>query len=157
MRRTSQVRRQRGFSFIELLIVIVLVIIVAAFALPNFWKGRSGVNQNLAKARLAEVALAQSSFRSTLRNNRYGTLSELAATKPNGIPLLSLDVKSDSTAVVQENWTISDIETATDTTYGVAITGPATSKSCRPTYCVFEDGVVRGDQCGCDRSSPPIE
>lgn len=157
MRCEPPFRRQRGFSFIELLIVIALVAIVVAFALPNFWKGRGGVNQNLAKARLAEVALAQSSFRSTLRNNRYGTLSELAGTKPNGIPLLSLDVKPDATAQVQENWLISDIEDATATTYGVAIVGPPTSKNCRPTYCVFEDGVVRGDQCSCDRSSPPIE
>jgi|SRR5581483_3314595 len=149
--------RQRGFSFIELMIVIVLVVILAAIALPNFLKGRKGVNQNLAKARLAEVALAQSTFRSTLRNNRYGTLEELVNTKPNGAPLLALALGKDGTATLQEDWVIAEAETATDTTYGVAITGPATSKSCRPTYCVFEDGVVRGDQCGCDRNSPPIE
>ena len=75
--------------------------------------------------------------------------------------LLLVDVKPDATAVVQENWIISDIEDATDTTYGVAIIGLATSKqggfTCRPTFCVFEDGIVRGDQCSCDRTSPPIE
>ena len=157
MRCSHPMRRQRGFSFIELMIVIVLVIILAALALPNLLKGRKGVNQNLAKARLGEVALAQSTFRSTLRNNRYGTLAELVNTKPNGAPLLSLTFGKDGTAIVQEDWVISETETATDTTYGVAITGPASSKDCRPTYCVFEDGVVRGDQCGCDRNSPPIE
>lgn len=157
MRCSHPMRRQRGFSFIELMIVIVLVIILAALALPNLLKGRKGVNQNLAKARLGEVALAQSTFRSTLRNNRYGTLAELVNTKPNGAPLLSLTFGKDGTAIVQEDWVISETETATDMTYGVAITGPASSKDCRPTYCVFEDGVVRGDQCGCDRNSPPIE
>jgi len=159
MMRNGKARKQAGFSFVELLITVAVLVIVAAIALPNFLKGKKGVNQNLAKARLAEVALAQSTFRSTLRNNRYGALSELIETKPNGAPLLSLDLQPDGTAVVQENWVIAEIEDASDTTFGVALIGPrGTEKSpCRPTYCVFEDGVVRGSECDCDRSTPPIE
>src|SRR5437868_15436683 len=39
MGHAERFHRQKGFSFVELMIVIVLIVIVAAIALPNFWKG----------------------------------------------------------------------------------------------------------------------
>ena len=158
----NRIRCECGFSLIELMVILALIVIVVAIALPNFIKSRQGVNQSLAKARLAEVALAQSAFRSTLRNNRYGKLSELAGTRPNGVPLLALSIDADGSAPVQEGWLIREIEDATGAAFGVAIIGPSIGQGgagagCHPTYCVFEDAVVRGGDCDCNRNSPPIE
>jgi prepilin-type N-terminal cleavage/methylation domain-containing protein len=41
-------RRQAGFSLIELLIVIAIILILAAIAIPNFSKQRMNANETAA-------------------------------------------------------------------------------------------------------------
>ena len=55
-------RRQRGFSLIELLIVVSVILIIAAIAVPNFLKSRLRANEASAVASLRVINTAAVTF-----------------------------------------------------------------------------------------------
>jgi len=59
---------ERGFSLIELLIVVAIILIIAAIAIPNFLRSRIAANQASAIESLRVISTAQVSYSTT-----YGT------------------------------------------------------------------------------------
>jgi prepilin-type N-terminal cleavage/methylation domain-containing protein len=60
MRRESQ-----GFSLIELLIVVAIILIIAAIAIPNFMRSRIAANQASAVGSLRMINTAETTYAST--------------------------------------------------------------------------------------------
>ncbi len=68
-------KREAGFSLIELLLVIVIVGIVAALAVPALQKGIRAAENGNAYATMRTIASTQVGFFS--QNSRFGRLSEI--------------------------------------------------------------------------------
>jgi type IV pilus assembly protein PilA len=61
-------RSDRGFTLIELMIVIAIIAIIAAIALPNLIEARKGANETAAIGALRTIGTAQHLFREADRD-----------------------------------------------------------------------------------------
>jgi prepilin-type N-terminal cleavage/methylation domain-containing protein len=72
-------RRQRGFSLIELLIVVAIILALAAMAVPNLIRSKMSANEASAVGSLHAIANAQASYAISYAHLGYANqLSKLA-------------------------------------------------------------------------------
>ena len=69
--------RQKGFTLVELMIVLAIIAIIAAFAIPNLMKSRMSANEAGAMGVLRTLVTAESTYMN--RWGRYATFVELHA------------------------------------------------------------------------------
>ncbi len=119
----------RGFSLLELLIVVAIILIIATIAIPNLIRARQVANETGAVANLRVINTAQITFFSGSGN--YGTIEELVA---DGL----LDSRFSSGAVQGYDYTITD----TPDTY-VATAAASSSNAGRFSYFTGPDNIVR--------------
>jgi type IV pilus assembly protein PilA len=58
-------RKQKGFSLIELLIVVAIILIIAAIAIPNLLRARIAANESSAVASIRTINTAMISYNSS--------------------------------------------------------------------------------------------
>ena len=68
-------RNKKGFTLIELMIVVAIIGILAAIAIPNFLKFQAKSKQSEAKTNLKAVYTAETSYFG--ENNSYGTFPQV--------------------------------------------------------------------------------
>ncbi|MGE5205675.1 MAG: prepilin-type N-terminal cleavage/methylation domain-containing protein, partial [Chlamydiota bacterium] len=76
-------RRAKGFSLIELLIVVAIILIIAAIAIPNLLRARISANEASAVSSIRTIQQAELSYTTSYPNNGYAAqLSNLGGAVP---------------------------------------------------------------------------
>jgi|SRR5579875_2629036 len=73
-------KNQKGFSLIELLIVVAIILIIAAIAIPNLLRSKMAANEAAAVGAVRTIVTAQVTYYSTYNTGYATTLTALSGT-----------------------------------------------------------------------------
>ena len=155
-------KKNMGFTLIELMIVVAIIAIIAAIAIPNLLRSRMSANEAGSAGAIRTISTAEASYQAAAMRlggtnaniGQYGTLAEMAtpASGPGFIDaLLGAGAKHGYTFVATPVDGDAPTFTATANPDTVGSTGVK-------SYFVDESGVIRfeGDGSVADVNSPPL-
>ena len=158
---------RRGFTLIELMLVIVVIMIIASIAIPSMLRYRLNSNEGAAGANMRTISTAEVAFQQATfidfdgdTEGDYGTLANLAdpdgggATEPFIDQVLASGVKSGYiyTIVVTPGTNLQQ------PAYECTATPQSVGQSGFREFFVNESGVIRftADGSPVDANSPPM-
>lgn len=75
--------KQKGFSLIELLIVVAIIMIIAAIAIPNLLRARMAANESSAASAVRTITLAESAYYTAYPSIGFAVqIQDLGRTEP---------------------------------------------------------------------------
>jgi type IV pilus assembly protein PilA len=143
--------KQKGFSLIELLIVVAIILIIAAIAIPNLLRARIAANESSAAASVRSIVTAQLAFQNAFQiyANTITALGPPAGTGcpssgPTSAAACILDYQlATSTATNPKSGYYFTASSPTTTQFFIQGHPSSAGTSGVKGYCATEDNAVR--------------
>lgn len=146
-------RKQKGFSLIELLIVVAIILIIAAIAIPNLLRSKMAANEASAVGSTRTIATAEITY-----SNSYQSFATIAQLGPNSVTGCSAAASATACLI---DWSLSNSNITPKSGYKfttpgtpsasdfVAVGVPAVAKQDGVrSFCTSPEAVVRQDTNG---------
>jgi prepilin-type N-terminal cleavage/methylation domain-containing protein len=144
-------RRKKGFTLIELMIVVAIIAIIAAIAIPNLLRSRIAANEAASIGALRTLSSAEENYRNNSGTNVYGTLAELSGATP---PYIDSALGSG----ISRGYTVSMVGTPDANSYGASSVPNAVGTTGNRGFFIDQSGVIRytTDGSAPDATSPAL-